>query len=125
DPYMTDAHNNLGVVYKELKEYDNSLDEFQTALKDKNYPTPEKIHANLGYLYVAQGNYPEAVRSFQQAIALKPGYLMGILGLGTAYQGSGRADLARRQFQEVVRLSPDSPEAGRARELLGGLVKKP
>jgi type IV pilus biogenesis/stability protein PilW len=124
DPYFTDAHNNLGVVYKEMKVYDRALDEFQTALKDKSYATPQKIYANMGHLYLAQGNSAEAMRSFQQAVAIKPDYLMGILGLGQAYQMSGRSDLAQKEFQRVVRLGPDSVEAGRARELLNGQVKQ-
>ena len=124
NPYMTDAHNNLGVVYKELKDYDRSLEEFQAALKDKTYATPQKIYANMGHLYLAQGNSAEAVRSFQQAVAIKPDYLLGMLGLGMAYQMSGRTDLAQKEFQRVVQVGPDSAEAGRAREMLGGLVKK-
>jgi Tfp pilus assembly protein PilF len=124
NPYFTDAHNHLGVVYKELKEYDRALKEFQTALNDKGYATPEKIHLNLGHLFLAQENYPEAIRSFEQAVAIKPDYLLGILGLGMAYQQSGQGEQAAKQFQKVVRLGPDSSEATRARQLLGGQVKR-
>jgi Tfp pilus assembly protein PilF len=120
NPYFTDAHNNLGVAYRGLKEYDKALKEFQTALNDKTYRTPEKVQLNIGNLYLDQGVMSEAVRSFERAVALKPDYLLGYLGLGTAYQKSGRADLAAEQFRKVLSLSPDSPEAARAKRLLEG-----
>jgi Tfp pilus assembly protein PilF len=124
NPYYTDAHNTLGVAYKELGKYDRARSEFETALKDKTYPTPEKIHLNMGHLYLTQGKYPEAIRSFEQALTIKPSYLRGILGLGLAYQKSGRAELATRKFQDVVRLGPESPEAAEARQLLIGQGKR-
>ncbi len=124
NPYYTDAHNTLGVAYKELGKYGRAQAEFETALKDKTYPTPEKIHLNMGHLYLAQSMYPEAIRSFEQALTIRPNYLRGILGLGLAYQKSGRAELAARKFQEVVKLGPESAEAAEAKQLLNGQGKR-
>ena len=124
NPYYTDAHNTLGVAYKEMGKYDRALAEFETALKDRTYATPEKIHLNMGHLYLAQGDYPQAIHSFEQALTIRPDYLRGMLGLGLAYQKSGRTELATRKFQEVVKLHPDSAEAAEARQLLGGQGKR-
>lgn len=118
--YFTDAHNNLGVAYRELKQYDKAMKEFQAALNDKTYKTPEKVQLNLGNLYLDQGVMSEAVRCFERAVALNPKYLNGYLGLGTAYQKSGRADLAAEQFRKVMSMAPDSKEAVRAKTLLEG-----
>lgn len=124
NPYFTDAHNHLGLVYREMQEYDKALEEFHTALNDKAYRSQEKIHFNIGHLYLARKMYPEAIASFQKAIQLSPAYLRGILGLGTAYARSGQKGLAEKELQKVVALDPDSPEAAEARQLLGLKVKQ-
>lgn len=124
NPYFTDAHNHLGLVYREIQEYDKALEEFHTALNDKSYRSPEKIHFNIGHLYLARKMYPEAIASFQKAIQVSPAYLRGILGLGTAYVRSGQKGLAEKELQKVVALDPDSPEAAEARQLLGLKVKQ-
>lgn len=124
NPYFTDAHNHLGLAYREMKQYDKALEEFSTALNDKSYRSQEKIHFNIGHLYLARKMYPEAIASFQKAIQLSPAYLRGILGLGTAYSQSGQKGLAEKELQKVVALDPDSPEAAEARQLLGLKVKQ-
>ena len=118
DPHFTDAHNVLGVVYRETKQYDKALREFQAALADKTYRTPEKIHLNLGNLYLDQGVLSEAQKSFEKAVSLNPKYLLGYIGLGTTYQRMGKTDLATAQFRKVIELSPNGPEAERAKQLL-------
>src|SRR5262249_51649776 len=116
NPYYTDAHNHLGLVYREEKEYDDALSQFQAALNDKAYKTPEKIHLNIGHLYMARGMYPEAIASFQKAVALKPDYLRGHLGLGAAYARAGKKDLSEKELRQVLTLGPDTPEAAEARQ---------
>ena len=118
DPHFTDAHNVLGVVYRETKQYDKALKEFQAALSDKTYRTPEKIQLNLGNLYLDQGILSEAQKSFEKAVTINPKYLLGYIGLGTTYQKMGKPDLATAQFRKVIELSPNGPEAERAKQLL-------
>jgi type IV pilus biogenesis/stability protein PilW len=124
NPYFTDAHNHLGLVYREMKEYDKALAEFDAALNDKSYKSQERIHFNIGHLYLARNMIPEAIASFQKAIALNPNYQRGFLGLGTAYSRAGQKDLAEKALRKVVALGPDSPEAVEARQLLDGKVKQ-
>jgi Tfp pilus assembly protein PilF len=124
NPYYTDAHNHLGLVYRETKRYDKALAEFQAALNDKSYKSPEKIHLNIGHLYLIQNMYQPAISSFQKAVALNPDYLRGHLGLGTAYARAGQKELADKELRKVVSLGPDSPEAVEARQLLDRKVKQ-
>lgn len=116
NPFFTDAHNALGNAYRGTKEYDKALAEFQIALKDKTYKTPEKVHLNLGHLYLDQGAMSSAVQEYERAIAINPKYALGYLALGTAYQKMGRQNDAVAQFKKVVELAPDTPEAQRARQ---------
>ena len=106
-----------------MGEYDRALEEFRTALKDKNYPSPEKIHLNIGHLYLDQSNAPAAIRSFREAVSLNPDYLLGYIGLGLAYRHAGQDDRAAGEFRKVVSLKPQSREADRARLLLKGEVR--
>jgi type IV pilus assembly protein PilF len=119
DPHYTDAHNNLGVAYVEMKDYDKAMKEFQASLADKTYRTPEKVHLNMGNMYVSQGVLSEATRSFQKALEINPKYLLAYLGLGDTYKKMGRTDLAAQQFKKVIEIAPDSQEAARARQGLG------
>ena len=124
DPYYTDAHNNRGLVYRDTKQYDKALAEFQTALNAKTYAAKDKVHLNLGHLYLARGMNAEAIASFQQAVALNPNYQRAFLGLGTAYMRAGQGDLAEKALHKVVALGPDTPEAVEARQLLDRKVKQ-
>jgi Tfp pilus assembly protein PilF len=123
DPYFTDAWMNLGLAYRERQKFDQALDAFGRALNDKTYRSTEKIHFNVGHLHLARGDYPEAIRSFEQALQSNPKYLRGILGLAMAYDRSGRPDLAERELRRVLSLGPESPEAAEARQLLARLPK--
>ena len=118
NPYFTDAHNNLGLAYRELKQYDKARKEFLTALEDRNYKTPEKVHLNLGNLYMDQGVMTEAIRCFERSVELNPKYSLGYLSLGTAYQKTGKTEQAAQQFHKVISLAPETPEATRAKQLL-------
>ncbi|HYV85317.1 MAG TPA: tetratricopeptide repeat protein [Patescibacteria group bacterium] len=118
NPYFTDAHNQLGICYRETKDYDKAMKEFQIALNDKNFKTPEKVLLNLGNLYVEQGVMSEAVRSFERAVELNPNYIPGYLALGSTYQKMGKPEQAAAQLRKVMTLAPDTPEAARAKQLL-------
>ena len=67
---------------------------------------------------------PLPIRLGLAALSLALLAWLGILGLGRAYMEFGREDLAAESFRRVVKLSPDSPEAARARRLLTGQVKR-
>src|SRR5262249_10903865 len=110
--------NQLGICYRETKDYDKALKEFQIALNDKNYKTPEKVLLNLGTLYDAQGNLPEAARSFQRSVDANPKYTLGYLALAAVYQKMGKPEQAAGQCRKVMALAADTPEAARAKQLL-------
>jgi len=122
--YYTDAHNQLGLAYRDQGKYKKAMTQFQAALDDKSYRAPEKIHLNIGYLYLKKGKPAEALQSFERAVAIDPNYLRGVLGLAAAYKASGQADQAAKEYRRVVALGPDTPEAVEARQQLGVPVPK-
>jgi len=118
NPYLTDAKNSLGAVYMKTGRPERARSTFEEALKDKTYPNPEKILYNLGSLDLELKRYPEAMESFHKAVAASPNYAKGYYGLALAFAGTGRSDDARLNFQRVITLDPNSPEAARARQYL-------
>lgn len=57
-------------------------------------PSSEILRANLGLILFKSGRLPEAERTLQQAIDLRPGHLRSHLYLGLLYQTRGKLGLA-------------------------------
>ena len=77
----------------------------------------------LGWIYYQKGVYRPAVESLQAAVALvqqnkSPDNPRFHYHLGMAYAKIGDATHAREQFQKLVKMDPDSPEAADATKQL-------
>lgn len=76
----------------------------------------EESHQNNGENYfgkgrqaLANGDYAEAARLFEGAVAQGPGANWAWFWLGSAYYGQGRYDLAVEKFSRVLELSGNRP----------------
>jgi tetratricopeptide (TPR) repeat protein len=79
----------------------------------------------LGWVYYKKGIYESAADLFQEALKLsakakRPEDAGMHYHLGLAYQKTGKAALARREFEAVLRINPGYRDAGEVRELLAG-----
>lgn len=63
--------------------------DWMLALGDPHYPTPEKIHLNLGLLLVREGRVPEGIRHLERSVSMNPGYARGYYELGKVKQEAG------------------------------------
>jgi Tfp pilus assembly protein PilF len=108
-PNNSRAYNNLGVVFKERKEFDKAIEQFEKSLRaNRNYTA---VYYNLGDVQYRLGNYEEAVAYFKRALTGKfnPQLHLDILNkLGRTYSAMGQTDKAIETFQEAVRLFPAS-----------------
>lgn len=114
DSDFSDAHNYLGKVYEAQGKLDQAVLEYQEALKNPQYATPEKPHLNLGLLYLKQENYDRAVSSFQNVLRINPlGDVVAVAqnGLGKAYFQMGKIKEAIASYQEAVRVAPNYVDA--------------
>jgi tetratricopeptide (TPR) repeat protein len=68
-------------------------------------------HKVLGDALDQKGQTDEAIRQFQEAIRLRPGYADAHNNLGVALARKGQIDEALRQFQEAIRLKPEHANA--------------
>lgn len=72
----------------------------------------------LGELYYSQDRVVEAVEAFSRAVELAPRSALGHYWLGMAALKTRDSTLARKSFQETIRLAPESEQARLARNYL-------
>ncbi|MGZ4808968.1 MAG: tetratricopeptide repeat protein, partial [Thermoanaerobaculia bacterium] len=86
--------------------------------------TDPNVYINVGILFMNKKNPTEASAYFTKAIGLD-----AKLAESYYYRGLAEAQLkkiaeARADFQQVIALSPDSPEARDSKQMLDSLPKK-
>ena len=64
-------------------------------------------HLNLGSALDEKGQSDEAIREFQEALRLKPGYAQAHNNLGVAIVRKGQINEGISQYHEALRLKPD------------------
>jgi len=99
DPYLTDAHNWLGVAYNEKGNPGEAESEFRLALADPAYPTPEKVYFNLGVMYAEQGRDDEALEALRRAVGIDPKYFMAHFQLASTLERIGKLLEAVREYE--------------------------
>jgi Tfp pilus assembly protein PilF len=152
DPHLTDARNWLGVSLAQQQRYDEAREQYDLALKDPAYPSPQMVYLNLGMLYRAQGLDDKGIDQLRRAVQIDPRYFKAHFELALALETVGQFDEAldelvvaesayrtdgtywyRRGFLEFrlqrankaldslrrcLDVSPGSPAAAQARELM-------
>ena len=108
-PNNSRAYNNLGVVFKERKEFDKAIEQFEKSLRaNRNYTA---VYYNLGDVQYRLGNYENAVAYLKQALTgkLNPQLHLDILNkLGRTYSAMGQTKKAIETFEEAIKLFPSS-----------------
>lgn len=111
DPDLAQAHNNLGALYLEQRRWQAAIPEFQRALSNVLYPTPEIAQTNLGWAYFNLGQVDRAIQAYQRAIQANPQWSQAHNNLGIAYSARGQWAEAARSFRTAVRYFPGYVEA--------------
>src|SRR5262249_39252643 len=70
-------------------------------------PGDVKSLGKLGYIAWNEGDYAEAVRRFQQVLAIDPDHATAYIHLGVNYAGQERFDASIEAYREAKRLRPD------------------
>ena len=65
------VYNHLGIIYRELKNYDKSL-EFYTRILENTTKKEDKVTVlnNIGNVYIDQGKYQDALYKFKEALTV-------------------------------------------------------
>ena len=108
-PDYAEAHNNLGIAFKELGRLDEAVASYHKALAIK--PDYAEAHYNLGNAFKELGRLDEAVERFHKALSIKPDYADAHINLGAAFKELGRLDEAVASYHKALAIKPDYAEA--------------
>jgi type IV pilus assembly protein PilF len=97
-----DLHHELAIVYRDLQEYDLSLQHFKRALSLK--PKFSEAQNNLGTLYLLMKQWDLAIESFQKAISniLYQTPEIAYNNMGLAYYNKGVYEKAIESYQKAL-----------------------
>ena len=101
DPQMAEAYNNRGNAYRETKQYDNAIRDYNKAIAlNANFAL---AYTNRGNIYYDKRNYQGAIRDYNKSITLDPGDKLSYLNRGLAYHQLKRDDLACKDFETACK----------------------
>lgn len=103
DPDTVGAHNNLGVLYLQLKQYDKAMEHFNAANAIR--PTAD-VYGGIGNLEFKRGNYERALEAFDTALSLNPGYPPVHYLKALVLLEQGKQEEAMIAFQTTLELNP-------------------
>jgi Tfp pilus assembly protein PilF len=119
DPTNYEAPYQMGRILTFKKDYPGAVLHYQKAINLSN-KIPE-IHFNLGYIYMSQGNFDQAIKYFESCRALSPSYQDEVLtNLGICYLKKNNPAKAQLNFREALRINPNNSLARSYLQNLGG-----
>ncbi len=77
----------------------------------QNNPGSLEAYNLIGFLYIDQKDYPNALQAFQQALKIAPGSAKTRNNLANVYFSEGKPDLAENEFRTVLRTDPGNRDA--------------
>lgn len=105
EPGNLDAVRGMSANSLELKDIANSL-RWHLCLQELGDRSPEVLH-NTAILYQQSGELDNAIRSYRQAIEVKPDFAEALLNLGHALEASGDHSGARDAWTKAIELKPE------------------
>lgn len=103
DSSNSETRNNYGWFLCQRGREKESLRQFQEALKNPLYATPEMAYANLGMCSMKAGLPQEAESNFQRALVIRPGMQEALYGLATLAYERGEYAGAKSYLQRFSR----------------------
>jgi tetratricopeptide (TPR) repeat protein len=124
EPSNAKARLELGNLYFEAERFEDALPWFVQALKIA--PNDVEASTKLGIVYYSTNQPDKALDQFAQSLKLNPKHVQTLLYDGYV-RAFGKQDLAgaQRDWQSLLEIAPNSPEAQKAKELLDGLRAHP
>jgi len=107
----SEAHNNLGVLYLNSERLDEAIVEFNEALKNITYATPERAYMNMGWAFYKKKKYQEAKENLKKAVQIAPDFFIAHNNLGIVYRDMGDYKNAIKEFQLAIKYFPRYVEA--------------
>jgi Tfp pilus assembly protein PilF len=103
------AHNNLGNLLRQDREFEQAEVHFKAALKAR--PDLQKVHNNLASALHDQGKTLEAMEHYRRALEIDPKYIEAHHNLGNLLRQTRQINEALFHLKEAVRLDPNYSDA--------------
>jgi Flp pilus assembly protein TadD len=110
-PTYSEARNNLGVDYLEMKRWDDAIYHLKMVTEDIFYPNQEAATINLGLAYLGKGDYPKSLSVLRSVVAGNPRDPRARVNLGRVYAALDKYELAIIEFKRAVELDKDYANA--------------
>lgn len=110
-PSYSDARNNRGAAYLQLKQYAMAESDFLAVLSDTTYSNRAGVLFNLGSMYMLLGNMTAAEENLRRATA-SGGPVDAFLLLAQVEERLGRLELAEKAYLEASGRAPDRADVG-------------
>ena len=107
-PDYAEAHNNLGVIQKELVKIEEAIASCKKAIELK--PDYAEAHFNLGVILQDFNQLEEAEINYKKAIELNPGFAEAHNNLGNMLQKNNNFEEAAISYKNTIKLKPDFVE---------------
>lgn len=117
------ARRGLGRAHLRRTEFSKAVEEYDRALADPGAPASWKREAGLAYLnrYATSrdaGDLLAGTRRYEEALAADPADAEALWGAGAFHHLAGERERRDEFWNRLLRETPDSPWAGRARKAL-------
>lgn len=114
DPFVkgkiANKHAELGDIYSGISFFESAIDEYKKALNLR--PEFVDVRTKLGNIYKDKGDTNSAIRQFTEAKECNPHFLAAPLNLGILYYSEGKIDLAKKEWDLVIKKDPQNKLAG-------------
>ena len=120
NPKDAESRVQLGNTYFDAEQYTDAITWYESAMALK--PSDPNVSTDLGVAYYYTNQPDRAIAQFQKSLAVDPKHIKTLLNMGIV-KAFGKQDLAgaAAAWQQVVALSPNSPEGQAASKALQGL----
>jgi type IV pilus biogenesis/stability protein PilW len=108
NPDYAAAHNNLGNLLVIKGKGDEAIREYEKAVSNVLYPTPEFGYYNMGREYARRKDLRKAEAMFKRAIALNPSFEEAYRGLAKVQSDKGQWEESSRTLERLVEISPSN-----------------
>lgn len=120
DPKNVESRVQLGNLFFDAEQYPQAITWYEQALKLN--PADTNVSTDLGVAYYYTNQPDRALAQFDHSLGNDPRHIKTLLNVGIV-RAFGKNDLAgaAKAWEEVVAISPDSPEGQAAKKGLEGV----
>ncbi len=118
DDKITDAHNTLGAIYAQKKEYKKAIEEFKKVLNDTTYLYPENALYNLALLHYNLKQYKKSIEYCKRCLYIVPKSPAVYYLLGMNYFKMHNLEQSRYYLMQIIKEFPGNIWASKAKLFL-------